>query len=128
MTNLSRKPASIAGHVIDTSAFRRPPRRPLRIERGPRLARSHPAGTFRTKSTEHHESEAVEIPPNDRPRDWTWGLKTRTANALRGYGYTSREAVAAVSERRLLAMTSFGRGSLDDLRRWLGRIPSTGGD
>ncbi len=72
------------------------------------------------------EAVAIERRCRQRRRDWTWGLKTRTANALRSHGYTSREAVAAASESHLLALTSFGHGSLADLQRWLGRTPSPG--
>lgn len=61
--------------------------------------------------------------PRGRPaQDWTLGLKTRTANALRAVGYTSREQVEAIPARRLLVRTpNFGRDCLADLQRWLGR-------
>lgn len=58
-----------------------------------------------------------------RLEDWTRGLSTRTANALRAYGFTSREQVEATPLRRLRRINNLGARSLDDLLRWLGRAP-----
>lgn len=51
--------------------------------------------------------------------DWTFGLKTRTANALRAHGFRSKDEVAAASLENLLSVEHFGKVSLDDLRAWL---------
>ena len=55
--------------------------------------------------------------------DWTRGLKTRTANALRAHGFTSREQVEATPLRRLRRINNLGEHSLDDLLRWLSLRP-----
>lgn len=55
--------------------------------------------------------------------DWTRGLKTRTANALRAHGFTSREQVEATPLRRLRRINNLGEHSLDDLLRWLSARP-----
>ena len=51
--------------------------------------------------------------------DWTDGLKTRTANALRAHGFQSRGEVAAMPLDRLLRIEHFGEVSLADVRAWL---------
>jgi len=61
-----------------------------------------------------------------RKADWTAGLSTRTANALRAHGLRSREAVEALSESALQRIPNFGRISLQDLRRWLRNAPKDG--
>ena len=51
--------------------------------------------------------------------DWTYGLKTRTANALRAHGFQSKGEVAATPIERLLRIEHFGEVSLADVRAWL---------
>ncbi|EIT70710.1 MULTISPECIES: hypothetical protein [Hydrocarboniphaga] len=51
--------------------------------------------------------------------DWTHGLKTRTANALRAHGFQSKDQVAATPIESLLRIEHFGQVSLADLRTWL---------
>ena len=57
----------------------------------------------------------------DQPshRDWTYGLATRTANALRAFGLHSRAEVEALPPRRLKCIPNLGRASLQDLQQWL---------
>ena len=54
-----------------------------------------------------------------RHSDWTYGLATRTANALRAFGLHSRAEVEALPPRRLKCIPNLGRASLQDLQQWL---------
>lgn len=60
-----------------------------------------------------------------RPPDWTAGLTTRTANALRAFGLRSRAEVVALPQRRLKCIPNLGSVSLKDLQRWLTGSAST---
>ncbi|MDB5986530.1 MAG: hypothetical protein JWR16_1583 [Nevskia sp.] len=56
-----------------------------------------------------------------RSFDWTAGLTTRAANALRAHGFTSREQVAMLKDAALLHIAQIGPVTLAEIHRWLGK-------
>lgn len=57
--------------------------------------------------------------PKRHETDWTEGLTTRTANALRAYGLRNRWDVMALPKRMLQRIPNLGRASLQELQLWL---------
>ena len=53
--------------------------------------------------------------------DWTDGLSTRTANAVRAFGFRSRDELAAFPRMRLRHIRSLGVTGCAEVDAWLGR-------
>jgi DNA-directed RNA polymerase alpha subunit len=58
-----------------------------------------------------------------RQVEWTSGLPTRCANALRAHGFTSRDQLERVTEQALMRIPHIGIRSVADICNWLGRSP-----
>jgi len=59
-----------------------------------------------------------------RQFEWTSGLPTRCANALRAYGFTSRKEMECIDEQTLMRIPQIGIKSVADICDWLGRSPA----
>jgi len=94
----------------------------------------HSAHSFRTmdrarQSNERNYSENIAAKARvKRPYrklvrqvEWTSGLPTRCANALRAHGFTCREQLECVSEQALMRIPHIGIRSAIDIGKWLGR-------
>jgi DNA-directed RNA polymerase alpha subunit len=75
--------------------------------------------------TDHEGAQQVFQVPDDTPIEFVI-LSTRIQNALRVAGFKTVGEVREVSDKVLISLPDFGKGSLSDLRRKLGS-PSTDG-